>query len=53
MDINFDTDRLIVMNYPMSEGGKFISLALGLHPKILIQEQTSYLLMFGHIGHPG
>ncbi len=40
MDINFNTDRLIIMNYPRSAGGKFISLALGLHPNILIQEQT-------------
>lgn len=40
MDINFDTDRLIVMNYPGGAGGKFISLALGLHPDILIQEKT-------------
>jgi len=39
MDINFNTDRLIVMNYPKSAGGKFISLALGLHPDILIQEE--------------
>jgi len=39
VDINFSTDRLIVINYPGGAGGKFISLALGLHPDILIQEQ--------------
>ncbi len=39
MDINFSTDRLIVMNYPTCAGGKFISLALGLHPNILPQAQ--------------
>lgn len=40
MDINFATDRLIVLDYPAGAGGKFISLALGLHPDILVQEQT-------------
>ena len=45
MDINFNTDRLVVLNYPLGAGGKFISLALGLHPNILIQEQTMARLM--------
>ena len=45
MDINFNTDRLVVLNYPGGAGGKFISLALGLHPNILIQEQTMARLM--------
>ena len=40
MDINFNTDRLVVLNYPGGAGGKFISLALGLHTNILIQEKT-------------
>ena len=45
MDINFNTDRLVVLNYPLGAGGKFISLALGLHPNILVQEQTMARLM--------
>ena len=45
MDINFNTDRLVVLNYPVGAGGKFISLALGLHPNILIQEKTMAILM--------
>ena len=45
VDINFNTDRLVVLNYPGGAGGKFISLALGLHPNILIQEQTMARLM--------
>ena len=45
MDINFNTDRLVVLNYPVGAGGKFISLALGLHQNILIQEQTMARLM--------
>ena len=39
MDINLDTDRLIIMNFPSGAGGKFISLALGLHPDILVQDE--------------
>ena len=45
MDINFNTDRLVVLNYPGGAGGKFISLALGVHPNILVQEQTMARLM--------
>jgi len=45
VDINFNTDRLVVLNYPLGAGGKFISLALGLHPNILIQEQAMARLM--------
>ena len=45
VDINFNTDRLVVLNYPVGAGGKFISLALGLHQNILIQEQTMARLM--------
>ena len=39
MDINYDTDRLIVLRYPPGGGGKFISLALNLSPDILIQDE--------------
>jgi hypothetical protein len=39
MRINFDTDRLIVFNYPGGAGGKFITLCLALDPCVLHQDQ--------------
>lgn len=39
MDINFETDKLLVLNYPEGAGGKFISLALGVHPEIIVQDE--------------
>ena len=33
--INFVTDQLVIMHYPERAGGKFVQLALALHPKIL------------------
>lgn len=52
MDINFNTDRLIIINYPRYTGGKFISMALGLHPNILIQEQTMARLQMREGANP-
>jgi hypothetical protein len=37
--INYDTDRLIVLNYPIGAGGKFIGLCLALSPKVLHQDE--------------
>ena len=39
MEINRNTDRLIVLNYPVGAGGKFISLCLALSPRVLHQDQ--------------
>ena len=39
MKINYNTERLIVLNYPAGAGGKFISLCLALSPKVLHQDQ--------------
>jgi hypothetical protein len=39
MDINYNTDRLIILNYPPGAGGKFISLCLALDPAVLHQEK--------------
>ena len=39
MDINFGTDKLIIMKYPPGAGGKFISLALNVHPDVLPQDE--------------
>lgn len=38
-EINRNTDRLIVFNYPEGAGGKFISLCLALSPRVLHQDQ--------------
>ena len=40
MDINYNTDKLIILKYPPGAGGKFVSLCLGLHPKVLPQDAT-------------
>jgi len=40
-EINYNTDRLIVFNYPGGAGGKFISLCLALSPQVLHQDQES------------
>ncbi len=45
MKINFNTKNLIVLNYPRGAGGKFISLALAVHPRVLIQEEKMARLM--------
>lgn len=45
MKINFNTKNLIVLNYPRGAGGKFISLALALHPRVLIQQEKMARLM--------
>ena len=39
MEINRNTDKLIVLNYPPGAGGKFISLCLALSPRFLHQDQ--------------
>lgn len=39
MEINHNTRNLIVMHYPCSAGGKFVTLALGLHPQVLPQDR--------------
>ena len=38
-EINYNTDRLIILNYPSLGGGKFISLCLALSPKVLHQDK--------------
>jgi len=40
VDINFNTDRLLILNYLKGSGGKFISLCLNIHPKVLPQHET-------------
>jgi len=40
MDINYNTEKLIIIKYPPGAGGKFVSLCLGLHNKILPQHDT-------------
>ena len=37
MDINYNTDKLIILNYPGGAGGKFISLCLALDPTVVHQ----------------
>ena len=37
MDINYNTDKLIILNYPGGAGGKFISLCLALDPMVIHQ----------------
>ena len=39
MKINYNTDRLIVLNYPIGAGGKFIGLCLALSPRVLHQDE--------------
>ena len=39
MDINFQTDKLVIIKYPTLAGGKFLSLCLAIHPDILHQDQ--------------
>ena len=39
MDINYDTDKLIIVNYPAGAGGKFISLCLALDPTVVHQDE--------------
>ena len=39
MKINFDTDRLIVLEYPVGAGGKFISWCLNISEFVLPQEK--------------
>lgn len=39
MNINFETDKLIIMNYPAGAGGKFITLVLNVHPDVLPQDE--------------
>ena len=40
MEINFSTENLIVSNYPGWAGGRFIQIALALHPNILFQNEN-------------
>ena len=37
--INFETDKLVILNYPNGAGGKFIGLCLGIHTQFLPQEK--------------
>jgi len=39
VEINFSTENLVVTNYPDWGGGKFIQMALALHPDILLQQE--------------
>jgi hypothetical protein len=39
MDINYGTDKLIILNYPAYAGGKFISLCLALDPTVIHQDE--------------
>jgi hypothetical protein len=39
MDINYDTDRLIIINYPKGAGGKLISLCLALDLAVVHQDE--------------
>tara|TARA_Y100001938_G_scaffold145701_1_gene222956 strand:- start:1035 stop:1700 length:666 start_codon:yes stop_codon:yes gene_type:complete len=39
MEINFNTDRLIVLVFPSGAGGKFLSLCLNLNHNVLIQDE--------------
>jgi hypothetical protein len=39
-NINYNTDKLIVISYPGNAGGKFIGLCLSLSSKILHQDKT-------------
>ena len=39
MEINHNTRNLTVMHYPGGAGGKFVTLALGLHPQVLPQDR--------------
>ena len=48
-NINFDTDKLVVLHYPIGAGGKFIQSCLALHSKILfINENFSRRKMKGN-----
>jgi hypothetical protein len=38
-EINYNTDKLIVFNYPGGAGGKFITLCLALSPLVLHQDK--------------
>ena len=40
IQINRETDKLVVLNYPFEGGGKFISLVLALHPKFVHQDKV-------------
>ena len=40
MEINFNTDKLVILNYPAEAGGKFISLCLSLEKNFLHQHKT-------------
>ena len=37
MDVNYNTDKLVIINYPIGAGGKFISLCLALSPQFAHQ----------------
>tara|TARA_E500000331_G_scaffold356888_1_gene416647 strand:- start:1167 stop:1847 length:681 start_codon:yes stop_codon:yes gene_type:complete len=39
MEIDFTTRNLVIMHYPAGAGGKFIQMALALHPQILFQDE--------------
>ena len=52
MEINYDTDRLVVLRYPPGGGGKFVSLALNLSPDILIQDERLAKLQMKNKRHP-
>jgi len=46
MDINFKTDRLLIMHYPIGAGGKFVQMCLALHSEVLfIHEKLSRIKM--------
>jgi hypothetical protein len=40
MNVNYQTDKLIVANYPKGSGGNFILYCLGIHPKVLPLHET-------------
>ena len=40
MNIDYTTDKLIVVNYPKNSGGNFILYCLGVHPKVLPLHKT-------------
>jgi len=39
VDINCNTDKLIILNYPAKAGGKFVSLCLALDPTVIHQDE--------------
>jgi hypothetical protein len=48
MQINFNTDKLVVFKYPYGAGGKFISLCLGIHPLVLSADKKISMIKMKH-----